>query len=85
MDSEYQVYVLRNLTGKYYIGLSEDVLNRLDQHNIGLSKWTAKYRPWTIIWTSDLMSLSDARKLENILKRAKGGNQFYNITKIERS
>jgi len=30
------------------------------------------------------MSLSDARKLENLLKRQKGGDGFYKITGLSR-
>jgi len=70
----YQVYALINATGKKYIGLSEDVDHRLVQHNNGESKWTTKYRPWRILWKSKVLSLSDARKLENLMKRQKGGN-----------
>jgi len=84
MERSYQVYVLENPTGKRYIGLSEDVDTRLRQHNNGESKWTAKHRPWQLIWTSAKKSLSEARKLENTLKRAKGGNQFYEITGLPR-
>ncbi|HUL51766.1 MAG TPA: GIY-YIG nuclease family protein, partial [Opitutaceae bacterium] len=46
---------------------------RLGDHNAGISKWTAKYRPWHLIWTSFPLTLSSARKLENLLKRQKGG------------
>ena len=70
----YQVYILINEGGKRYIGLSEGVDRRLKQHNNGESKWTAKYRPWSIYWTSRVMGLSEARKLENKMKRQKGGN-----------
>jgi len=70
----YQVYILINEGGKRYIGLSEDVDKRLEQHNEGQSKWTAKYRPWSIYWTSKVMGLGEARKLENKMKRQKGGN-----------
>ena len=42
MEQRYQVYVLQNDTGKFYIGLSENVANRLKQHNSGESKWTNK-------------------------------------------
>jgi putative endonuclease len=84
METSYTVYVLQNSNGKHYIGLSEDVTHRLTQHNSGESKWTAKFHPWTLIWISDKMSLSDARKLENKLKRAKGGNGFYQITGLQR-
>ena len=75
-----RVYVLRNDSGRLYIGLSEDVSRRLEQHNAGLSKWTAKYRPWQIAWQSDQLSISEARKLENHLKRQKGGNGLYQVT-----
>ena len=84
MSKAYQVYVLENSVGKRYIGLSEDVSRRLVQHNNGESKWTAKHRPWKVVWTSETMSLSEARKLENRLKRAKGGNSFYEITGLPR-
>ena len=72
--STYQVYLIQNAAGKRYIGLSGDVPKRLADHNAGLSKYTAKFGPWTLLWTSRPMSLSDARKLENLLKRQKGGH-----------
>ena len=70
----YQVYVIENSAGKLYIGLSEDVHHRLTQHNAGDSLWTKGKGPWALIWTSEAMSLTEARKLENYLKRQKGGN-----------
>ena len=85
MPSSYQVYVLRNPSGRHYIGLTEDVSNRLTQHNAGESKWTAKFRPWALIWTSGELSLGDARKLENHLKRQKGGNGLAQVLAEHRS
>ncbi len=82
---EYEVYVLRNPAGKLYIGLSSDVPSRLDQHNHGVSKWTKGKGPWELLWTSEAMSLSNARKLENRLKRQKGGAGFYPITGLPKS
>jgi predicted GIY-YIG superfamily endonuclease len=79
MSASYYVYVLTNPDGKAYIGLSEKVALRLDQHNNGGSKWTAKYRPWALTWTSGAMSLGDARRLENTLKRQKGGAGLANL------
>ncbi len=73
----YRVYELRNDSGKRYFGLSSDVVLRLAQHNAGESKWTAKYRPWHLTWQSRPLSLSDARKLENRLKRQKGGSGIH--------
>jgi putative endonuclease len=61
----YKVYVIENPSGKLYVGLSEDVSTRLQQHNEGISKWTTGKGPWKLLWTSKTMSLSDARKLED--------------------
>jgi len=69
----FQVYVIRNTDGKFYIGLSENVQIRLQQHNQGVSKWTRHRGLWSLAWTSESLSLSDARILENRLKRQKGG------------
>jgi putative endonuclease len=69
----YRVYVIKNDMGRRYIGLSDDIPRRLGDHNAGVSKWTAKYRPWCLVWTSIPLALSAARKLENLLKRQKGG------------
>jgi putative endonuclease len=78
--TSYQVYVLQNPDGKFYIGLSEDVSIRLRQNNQGVSKWTWNRGPWSLVWTSEHMSLSDARRLENRLKRQKGGVGFQYLT-----
>jgi predicted GIY-YIG superfamily endonuclease len=80
---KYRVYVLRNPDGRHYIGLSEDVAKRLVQHNAGESKWTAKHRPWELLWQSMPMSLSEARKFENLLKRQKRGVGFYRLTGLQ--
>ena len=76
----YRVYVIENPSGKFYIGLSENVAVRLDQHNSGVSRWTRDRGPWKLIWQSECMSLGDARKFENLLKRQKGGRGFYQLT-----
>ena len=40
MGKLYQVYVIQNAASRYYIGMSENVENRLQQHNQGVSQWT---------------------------------------------
>ena len=70
----YRVYLIENAVGRRYIGISENVDKRLTDHNAGLSKWTAKHVPWQLVWASRETSLSEARKLENLLKRQKGGD-----------
>ncbi len=80
VEKVHQVYVLQNPGGRFYIGLSENVQVRLHQHNQGISKWTRKYGPWCLVWTSEHLSLSCARRLENQLKRQKGGIGFQLLT-----
>ena len=79
------MYVIQNPSGTFYMGLSEDVEIRLDQHNSGLSQWTRFRGPWKLVWTSQRIPLSEARKLETFLKRQKGGDGFYRTTGLLRS
>jgi predicted GIY-YIG superfamily endonuclease len=81
----YRVYVIQNDEGKFYIGLSDDVAGRVEQHNTGQSRWTKGRGPWTIVWQSGELSLSEARKLENRLKRQKGGHGLFHLLGVRRS
>jgi predicted GIY-YIG superfamily endonuclease len=85
MSGSYRVYVLQNRARQFYIGLTDDLPRRIDQHNSDTSKWTKGKGPWLLRWSSDQMSLGDARRLENSLKRQKGGTGFYLITGLRRS
>jgi putative endonuclease len=84
MPEDYYVYVLRNLAGRHYIGLTGDIVHRLNQHDSGVSEWTGSRGPWTLLWQSEKLTLSRARKLENLLKRQKGGAGFYRMTGLAR-
>jgi putative endonuclease len=85
LSSMYRVYVIQNPEHRQYIGVSEDIGKRLNQHNSGISTWTKHRGPWTLIWQSADMNLSEALKLEKLLKRQKGGAGFYKITGLPRS
>jgi predicted GIY-YIG superfamily endonuclease len=76
----YRVYVVENDAGRYYIGISDDVTRRLNEHNSGVSRWTRGKGPRILLWASDSSSLSDARPQENKLKRQGRGSGFYSIT-----
>ena len=85
MSAVYRVYILQNRARRFYIGLSGDIPRRITQHNSGESRWTTAKGPWILVWQSDEFSLGDARKLENLLKRQKGGAGFYRVTGLARS
>jgi putative endonuclease len=73
------VYVIQNAEGRFYIGMSTDLEQRLIDHNTGISKWTKFRGPWTLIWSQECASIGEARKLENKLKRQGRGNGFYRM------
>jgi putative endonuclease len=81
----YRVYVIQNPEGKFHIGVSDDVARRVEQHNAGQSRWTKGRGPWAIVWQSGELSLSEARKLENRLKRQKGGHGLFHLIEMLRS
>jgi putative endonuclease len=85
MAPPYRVYVLQNLAQRFYIGVTEDVAKRLEQHNAGDSRWTRGKGPWRVVWESELLPLSAARKLENRLKRQGRGRGFFSITGLNRT
>ena len=85
MQAVYRVYVLQNSAVRFYIGLTDDLPRRIAQHNAGKSRWTTGKGLWSLAWQSDTLSLGDARKLENSLKRQKGGAGFYRMTGLARS
>jgi uncharacterized repeat protein (TIGR01451 family) len=80
----WHVYVLRNPDGKLYIGQTGDVSRRIQQHNEHRSIWTKRKGPWQLLWLSESLPASTARKLEMKLKRQKGGDGFYRITGLPR-
>ncbi|MFL6499919.1 MAG: GIY-YIG nuclease family protein [Candidatus Udaeobacter sp.] len=79
----YTVYILRNPASRLYIGLSDNVQRRIAQHNSGVSQWAGKRGPWQLVWRSEPLNLSEARSLENRLKRQKGGLGLYRIIGLQ--
>ena len=61
----YRVYIIQSTAGRFYIGHTDDVARRLNDHNSGKSNWTKGKGAWALVWTSEAMSLFDARKFEN--------------------
>jgi putative endonuclease len=85
MPAVYRVYVLQNQEGRFYVGFTDDVARRLQQHNSGESRWTKARGPWRAVWQSQDLSVTEARKLENRLKRQGRGTGFYTITGLRQS
>ena len=70
------VYILKSLTQQtppqYYIGITSNLKQRLQDHNQGRSKYTSQYRPWTFknfFWFDDR---AKAFEFERYLKTGSG-------------
>jgi putative endonuclease len=65
----YYVYILYSSTADtFYKGQTEDIKNRLQQHNSGFEIATARYVPWQLIWYTEKQNRSEALLLETKLK-----------------
>jgi putative endonuclease len=69
----YSVYVIENPQGRLYIGHTENVARRIEQHNSPegkkhLCKYTHKNGPWVIIGSEGFATRSEAMIREKQLK-----------------
>ena len=83
--SMFYVYVLRSKkTGEMYIGVTNNVDRRLEQHNAGDSYWTKSRRPFEMVYYEAYLSREDALQREKKLKKFK--NSFKHLkNRIENS
>jgi len=67
------VYVIRSeATGRTYIGLTSDFEKRLEAHNVGQNRSTARYKPWRAVTVTEFQSEVAAAKFERYLKSGSG-------------
>jgi len=66
------VYILYSPSkDRYYIGQTQDLANRLNEHNSGESKSTRAGIPWKVVYTKEFQTRSEAMIYENRLKSLK--------------
>ncbi len=69
----YTVYILFSVQhNKHYTGFTSDLASRLKSHNELGSGWTAKYRPWKLIYSKEFEMKQDAMAYEKWLKTGAG-------------
>ena len=68
------VYILTSVAypERYYIGLTDNIKERLVKHNNGDSAYTKKYAPWKINTYIALENRMKASELEKYLKSGSG-------------
>ena len=69
----FYIYVLKSLHKNFiYIGFTEDLRRRLEEHNSGKSKSTKSYLPFELIHYEAYRNTQDAKRREHYLKTNKG-------------
>jgi putative endonuclease len=68
------VYVLEsdNEPGRHYVGLTSNLVVRLNDHHAGHNSSTARHRPWHVLAFIDFRTEKAARNFERYLKSCSG-------------
>ena len=75
--SVYYVYILRSLkTGRFYIGHTDDLARRMEEHNTGRGgRYTRQNGPWTLLYSETHPDKVSAVRRERYLKSARGSQE----------
>ncbi|MDD5146420.1 MAG: GIY-YIG nuclease family protein [Candidatus Pacebacteria bacterium] len=69
----YFVYSIKSLNKRYtYIGITDNIERRVNQHNRGYNRTTKPYAPFELILSESYGSRKEARKREKYLKSGYG-------------
>ena len=73
----YYVYILQSLkTGSLYIGYTDNLTRRLEEHNTGRGgKYTRQNGPWKLLYKESHPNRSCAAKRERYLKSTRGSQE----------
>ncbi len=67
------LYVIKSIGKKFrYVGITNNLIRRLEQHNNGYNKQTKYYKPFELIITEEFIDYKGARKREIFLKSGVG-------------
>lgn len=60
---------------QYYTGSTQNLENRLNDHNTGRGKHTAKGDPWILVFNKQCKTRTETVRLENTIKK-RGAKRF---------
>lgn len=67
------VYILESKKdGSKYIGMTDDLKQRIKDHNSGSAKYSKTKKPFSLIWYCAFLNKSKALKFEKYLKHGSG-------------
>ncbi|MCK5060158.1 MAG: GIY-YIG nuclease family protein [Candidatus Pacebacteria bacterium] len=73
----YIVYIIKSeKSGRYYVGFTNNIENRLTHHNSGATVSTRAGRPWLVVYQEKFSDKKSAWLRERQIKKYKGGEAF---------
>lgn len=77
----YTVYILYSEKfNNHYTGFTSSLAERLLSHNELGNNWTAKYRPWQLIYTKEFATKAEAMRYKKWLKTGVGRDYIKTLT-----
>jgi len=69
----YYVYAIKSLKKNWlYVGITDNLERRLNQHNKGQNRSTKPYVPFELVYFEEVLNRESAREREKYLKTASG-------------
>jgi putative endonuclease len=66
----YWVYILySDSIGRFYVGSTNDIKERLERHNSGQGVYTKRGVPWRLVTSFEFLTRSEAVRLEKKIKK----------------
>ena len=66
------VYILKSFKNlRYYIGSTNNIQRRLEEHNSGKSTYTKLIKPFELVFYQEYSTVKEAKQIEYKLKRLK--------------
>ena len=82
----FHVYILQSeATGRYYVGQTKDLRERLTYHNAGYSLSLRNRGPWKLVYSESYATRSEAVLREQSLKRQKSRESIERLVSASRS
>ena len=78
----FKTYILHSASkDRFYVGHTSDLKDRFKRHNSGKSKSTKHGVPWTIVYTKEFNTKSEAYQFEMLIKSKKSRDYIFRLIK----
>ena len=76
----YFLYILKSKSAnKFYVGIYQNPTLRLQYHNSFEKRFTARYRPWEIVFSHEFNSKTEAANIESKIKSWKSSKMIQRV------